>query len=64
LCHRIPLIFKKYTNIPSTINTMRHSYLSHVATSDTTLENMLTKKGNSQKMMHSMVMADGYQRAV
>lgn len=64
LCHRIPLIFKKYTNVPSTINTMRHSYLSHVATSDTTLESMLTKKGNSQNMMHSMVMADGYQRAV
>ena len=64
LSHRIPLIFKKYTEIPSTINTMRHSYISHVTASDTTLANMLTKKGNSEKMMHSMVMAEGYQRTI
>lgn len=62
LCHRIPLIFKKYTNIPSTINTMRHSYITHISAPDTTLTTLITKKNNSTNMMHSLNMAEGYKR--
>jgi len=64
LCHRIPLIFKKYTNIPSTINTMRHSYITYISNSDATLTNLLAKKDNSASMMHSLNMAEGYKRTV
>ena len=64
LCHRIPLIFKKYTNIPSTINTMRHSYITYISNSEATLANLLTKKDNSTNMMHSLNMAEGYKRVM
>lgn len=64
LCHRIPLIFKKYTNIPSTINTMRHSYITYINAFDTTITSLLTKKNNSTNMMHSLNMAEGYKRTV
>jgi hypothetical protein len=64
LSHRIPLIFKKYTGIPSTINTMRHSYITHMNKSNLDIDTLLTNKNTSEKMMHSLVMADGYKRIV
>jgi hypothetical protein len=62
LCRRITLIFNKYTNVPVTINTLRHSYISYLAKQEF---EMITKKlDNANKMMHSVTMADKYRRMV
>lgn len=64
LSHRIPLIFKKYTNIPSNINTLRHAYVTYANKSDISIDNLISNKENSNKMMHSINMAEGYKRII
>jgi len=62
LCKRITTIFKKHSNIPVTINTLRHSYLSYRAHCD---HDVLDRKTDTaHKMMHSTAMAEKYQRTV
>jgi hypothetical protein len=61
LCRRMSLIFTKYANIPVTINTLRHSFVSFMAKNDQYLDR---KRENADKMMHSINMADKYRRMV
>lgn len=62
LCRRIQLIFTKYANIPVTINTLRHSFISYSAKHE--LENRSTRIDYANKMMHSLAMSDKYRRMV
>jgi hypothetical protein len=62
LCRRIQLIFNKYANIPVTINTLRHSFISYSAKHE--LENRGTRVDYANKMMHSLAMSDKYRRMV
>lgn len=64
LSHRMPLIFKKYTNIPSNINTLRHSYISYMNKTELNHTNFKEKKETSIKMMHSPSMAECYKRII
>jgi hypothetical protein len=64
LSHRIPLIFKKYTNIPSNINTLRHSHISYMNKTELNYTNFKEKKETSIKMMHSPNMAECYKRVI
>lgn len=59
LSHRIPIIFLKYSSIPSTINSLRHAFLSH---HPPTLHNIHNATLHAQYMMHSTPIAAGYQR--
>jgi hypothetical protein len=43
---------------------MRHSYLTHVSSSQHTLQNILTTNQHSYKMMHSIPIAQGYHRSL
>jgi hypothetical protein len=61
LCRRISLIFKKYTNIPVTINSLRHSFISYTSKYD---QEYNKKNENAYKMMHTSNMADKYRRMV
>lgn len=62
LCRRISLIFNKYTNIPVSINTLRHSFISYMSKHE--MENYIKKQDIAEKMMHSPSMADRYRRMV
>ena len=62
LCRRISLIFNKYNNIPVTINTLRHSFISYMSKHE--MEQHSKKQDTAQKMMHSSMMADKYKRMV
>ena len=61
LCKRITLIFQKYLDKSVTINTLRHSFISFMSKND---QEYNRKKENSEKMMHSLSMADTYRRIV
>jgi hypothetical protein len=62
LCRRLTLIFKKYTNVPVTINTLRHSLISYNSKQE--MENYSKKKDVANKMMHTPIMAEKYRRMV
>lgn len=61
LCRRLSLIFKKYTKIPVSINTLRHSFVSYNSKYD---QEYNKKKENAHKMMHTPNMADNYRRMI
>ncbi len=62
LCRRISLIFKKYTKIPASINTLRHSCISYMSKQE--IETYYKRKDIANKMMHSTNMAEKYRRIV
>ena len=61
LCRRISIIFNKYTNVPVSINSLRHSFVSYTSKYD---QEYNKKKDNAHKMMHTTSMADKYRRMV
>ena len=61
LSKRITSIFTKYANVPATINTLRHSFVSFMSKND---QEYSLKQNNAAKMMHSISMADKYRRMV
>jgi hypothetical protein len=62
LCRRLSLIFNKYTKVPVTINTLRHSLISYNSKKD--MENYSKKQDIANKMMHTSTMAEKYRRMV
>jgi hypothetical protein len=62
LCRRISVIFNKYTKVPVSINSLRHSYVSY--TSKHEMENYTKKQDIANKMMHTPTMAEKYRRMV
>jgi hypothetical protein len=62
LCRRLSLIFKKYTKIPVSINTLRHSFISYNSKHE--MENYSKKQDVANKMMHTPSMAEKYRRMV
>lgn len=61
LCKRVTSIFMKYSQIPVTINTLRHSFISFMSRND---QDSIRKRDNANKMMHSIGMAEHYRRIV
>jgi len=62
LCRRLSLIFNKYTKVPASINTLRHSFISYNSKHE--MENYSKKQDIANKMMHTPSMADNYRRMV
>jgi integrase len=62
LCRRLSLIFKKYTTVPVTINTLRHSLISYNSKKE--MEYFSQKIDIANKMMHAPSIADTYRRMV
>jgi len=62
LCRRISVIFQKYTNIPVSINSLRHSFISYMSKQE--MENYSKKQDLADKMMHTTSMAEKYRRMV
>jgi integrase len=61
LSKRITSIFMKFADVPVTINTLRHSFVSFMSKND---QEYTQKQNNAAKMMHSISMADKYRRMV
>ena len=62
LCRRLSLIFKKYTTVPVTINTLRHSLISYNSKKE--MEYFSQKIDVANKMMHAPSVADTYRRMI
>jgi hypothetical protein len=61
LCRRVSVIFQKYTKVPVSINSLRHSFISYKSKYD---QEYNKKKENAHKMMHTPSMAEKYRRMV
>jgi integrase len=62
LCRRLTLIFNKYTKVPVTINTLRHSLISYNSKKE--MDYFSQKIDLANKMMHAPSIADTYRRIV